>query len=307
MEVLRFLEGIRTPALDGFFAAVTHLGEETLFILAGLLFFWCIDKKKGYYLLSVGFVGTLLNQFLKLLCQVPRPWVQDPEFTIVESARAEATGYSFPSGHSQTAVGIFGGIARFCKYNWLRVVCIVICVLVPVSRMYLGVHTPLDVGVGALMAVVLIFVTYPIVQWATSGKRNMRIFFSGMVLISGLYLVFVLCYPFPADIDGENLAHGIENAFKIAGCVLGLWLAFEIDEKYLHFETKGVWWVQILKLVIGLIPLLAIKSGLKAPLLALLDGSEIAGAVRYFLMTAFAGCVWPWTFQWFRKLDKKNR
>ena len=86
MEFLRFLEGIRTPVGDAFFSAVTHMGEETIFILVGLLFFWCIDKKKGYFLLSVGFIGTVINQFLKLWFRIPRPWVKNPNFTIVESA-----------------------------------------------------------------------------------------------------------------------------------------------------------------------------------------------------------------------------
>ena len=64
MEILRFFESIRTPIGDFFFSLITHLGEETLFIIIGLLFFWCINKKEGYYLLSVGLTGTILNQFL---------------------------------------------------------------------------------------------------------------------------------------------------------------------------------------------------------------------------------------------------
>ena len=145
MAFLRFLEGIRTPIGNVFFSTVTHLGEETIFILVGLLFFWCISKKQGYFILSVGFLGTVMNQFLKLVFRIPRPWVRDPEFTIVESARAEATGYSFPSGHTQSSVGVFGSIARITGNKVLRILCIAACVLVPLSRLYLGVHTPADV------------------------------------------------------------------------------------------------------------------------------------------------------------------
>ena len=47
---------------------------------------------------------------MKLSFQIPRPWVLDPNFTIVEQAREAATGYSFPSGHSQSAVGTFGAL-----------------------------------------------------------------------------------------------------------------------------------------------------------------------------------------------------
>lgn len=306
MEFLKFLEGLRNPIMDSFFSIITHLGEETVFILVGLIFFWCIDKKKGYYILSVGFAGTVINQFLKLLFRIPRPWVRDESFTIVESARAEATGYSFPSGHTQSALGVFGSIARIDRRVWVRIICIAVCVLVPLSRMWLGVHTPADVGVSILVALVLVFALYPIVNKAMETKTGMRILFASMLVLSAAFLAFVLLFKFPADADAENIAHGISNAYKIAGCVLGLWLAYELDERFIHFETTAVWWVQIIKLAAGLIPLLAIKSGLKAPLLALCGGNDIANGLRYFLITAFAGCVWPLTFKLFNRLSSKK-
>ena len=148
MELLYWFESIRNPALDTFMGLVTRLGEETFFMVAALFVFWCVDKRRGYYLLAVGFTGTLINQFLKIVCRVPRPWVRDPDFTIVEAAREGAAGYSFPSGHTQSAVGVFGGVARFTRRWWLRGVCVVLLLLVSVSRMYLGVHTPADVGVS---------------------------------------------------------------------------------------------------------------------------------------------------------------
>ncbi len=307
MEFLRFLEGIRTPVGDAFFSLITHLGEETIFIVVGLLFFWCIDKKKGYFILSVGFLGTVFNQFLKLLFRVPRPWVKDPDFTIVESARAEATGYSFPSGHTQSTVGVFGGIARVQKQWWIRILCIVICMLVPLSRMYLGVHTPADVGVSIAVALVLILVLYPIVTKVTESPKRMRIYLLVLTLIAGAYLAFVLLYPFPADVDPHNLTSGVKNAYKIFGCVLGLWVAYELDERFVHFETGGCLWVQVLKLVPGFVLLLAIKSGLKEPLYALLNGNYLADGIRYFVITAFAAGIWPMTFAGWNKLDKKNK
>lgn len=307
MEFLKMLESIRTSFGDTFFLFVTMLGEETVFILLGLLFFWCINKKQGYYILSVGFVGTVINQFLKLLFRIPRPWVRDKSFTAVEGAIEEATGYSFPSGHTQSAVGTFGGIARIYKDMRIRVLCISACVLVPLSRMYLGVHTPADVGVSIIAALVLVFVLYPLVDKAFESKRNMRILFGVMMTLAVAFLVFVYAYNFPADTDTENLTHGIKNAYKILGCVIGLWLAFELDDRYIKFDTKAVWWVQIIKLVLGLIPLLAIKEGIKGPLNDLFDGSYLADTVRYFLITAFVGCVWPLTFKYFNKLSEKSK
>lgn len=99
MELLYWFESIRTPVLDTVMSLVTRLGEETFFMIAALFVFWCWDKRRGYYLLAVGFAGTLASQWLKIACRVPRPWVIDPDFTIVESAREAATGYKIGRAH----------------------------------------------------------------------------------------------------------------------------------------------------------------------------------------------------------------
>ena len=306
MEILRFLEGIRNPVLDAFFSAITHLGEETFFIVFGLIFFWCINKKEGYYLLSVGFIGTVLNQFLKLWFRIPRPWVKDESFTIVEAARGGATGYSFPSGHTQSSVGVFGAIAKWEKHKILRTVCIILCVLIPLSRLYLGVHTPLDVGVSLLIALVLIFALYPFIRKCFDDTKKMRIFLIGMIILSGLYLAFVLLYNFPKDTDTDNLSHGIKNAYTMLGCTLGIYISFEIDRKYINFDTDGNFLCQCLKLILVIIPLLGIKEGLKYPLSLIFGGSYASDCIRYLLLVIFAGCIWPLTFNWFKKIGVKN-
>ena len=238
--------------------------------------------------------------------RVPRPWVKDKNFTIVESARLEATGYSFPSGHTQSSVGIFGALARWNSQKIIRTICIIICVLVPFSRLYLGVHTPLDVGVSVALALILIFGLYPIVGKATEKPKYMRILLGSIVLLSLGLLAFVSFYEFPSDVDLVNLESGIENAYKMFGCTLGIYLSFEIDERFIKFETKATFPSQILKFVLGLIPLLLIKEGTKAPLLALFGGSYLADGIRYLLIVLFAGAIWPLTFKKFSKMFVKS-
>ena len=96
MQLLYALAKLRTPWLDTVLGAITNCGGEIVFMAVAIIVFWCVSKSCGYYMLTVGFVGTIVNQFLKLVFRIPRPWVKDPDFRIVESARAEATGYSFP-------------------------------------------------------------------------------------------------------------------------------------------------------------------------------------------------------------------
>ena len=306
MEFLYVLEALRTPWLDAIVSALTHLGGETVFLIAALAVFWCVDKRQGYYLMSVGFMGTLVNQFLKITCRIPRPWVRDPNFTIVESARTEATGYSFPSGHTQSALGTFGSIARWNKQLWVRIACVAVCLLVPLSRMWLGVHTPADVGVSALVAIALVFGLYPIMNKAMDSKATMRVLMGVLCAATVGFLLFVYLYPFPADIDPHNYESGMKNAWKMLGCLSALWLTYELDAAYTHFDTKAVWWAQVLKMAVGLVPILLIKSLLKTPLQGLIGDDYVADGVRYFLITGFAGCVWPLTFKFWGKLGQKK-
>ncbi|MBQ6875781.1 MAG: phosphatase PAP2 family protein [Lachnospiraceae bacterium] len=305
MEFLRFLEGLRTPFMDTLMSLITQLGDELFFMVIAITMFWCIDKRRGYYLLSVGFVGTVLNQFLKLVFRVPRPWVLDPDFTIVESAREAATGYSFPSGHTQNAVGTFGGVARSSKKRWVQIVSIVILLLVSFSRMYLGVHTPKDVGVSFVIAVILLLVLYPLFLKMDEKPKMMYWMFGGMTMLGVAYLLFVTLYPFPADVDAANLASGTKNAYTLLGATLGVLVAYHVDRTHTNFSTKAPLPGQILKVVIGLALTLAVKAGAKPVLNMLLNGHQAANLIRYFLMVIVAGVLWPMTFKWFAKIGKK--
>lgn len=302
MTILRLLENIRAAWLNGIMLGITYLGDEVLFLAVALILFWCIDKRRGYYLMAVGFVGTILNQFLKLCFRVPRPWVQDPQFTIVEQARAGADGYSFPSGHTQSAVGTYGSIAYTSKRRWVQVICIAIAALVAFSRMYLGVHTPLDVGVSLVIATVLIFVLRPLF-YKENGKY-IPWMLGFLTLLGVSFLLFVELYPFPQDMDEENLASGVKNAYTLLGALLGLIVVYIVDEKWLHFPTKAVWWAQLLKLVLGLALVLGVKALLTEPM-TFLFGYHWGRLVRYFLTVVVAGCLWPLTFRNFEKLGKK--
>ena len=310
MGFLYFLQSLRCPALDAVFSLITHGGEETVFMAVGMIVFWCINKYHGYYLLCTGFLGTVINQFLKMLCRVPRPWVKDPSFPIVESARAEATGYSFPSGHTQTSVGLFGGIARMTKNKIVRVAMIVLAVLVPFSRMYLGVHTPADVLVSVGIALALVFVLYPLFEKAATTPRIMYILLGSFLVLISFFVGFVALYPFPAEVYAPDAIHNLESAQKNAatlfGCAVGLLVIYTADLKWIRFETKAVWWAQIIKAVGGLGLVLAVKELLRAPLEALLGNLLVARGVRYFLIVLVGGLLWPMTFRFFSTLGKKH-
>lgn len=301
MEFLYLLENIRFPLLNELMLLITRLGEETAFLVAAMIVFWCVDKNRGYYLMGVGFGGTILTQCLKLVCKVPRPWVRDPNFEPIPGSKEAATGYSFPSGHSQSAVGTFGSLAMTEKNKLLRGIFVAICVLVPFSRMYLGVHTPADVLVGSACALVLMFG----MRFLADGKHTRTMLFV-LTGVAVLYWIFVQFLLNPENLDPHNYASGIKNAYTLLGAIFGMLVVHYIDEKWVHFEVKACWWAQLLKIVGGLALVLLVKEGLKAPLNALL-GEYPGRALRYFLMVLAAGNLWPLTFRWFASLGKKEK
>jgi hypothetical protein len=124
----------------------------------------------------------------------------------------------------------------------------------------------------------------------------------GSVILSVGFLAYVLSISGVSTLDPHNYQSGLKNACTLLGCTAGLVVVHFVDSKYINFDTKAKWYAQLLTLVIGLAGVLAIKSGLSAPLTALFGNEYIARAVRYFLIVIFAGCVWPLTFKKFSKM-----
>ena len=306
MEILYALEKLRTPFFDAFLGALTELGNETVFMAAALILYWCFNKKWGYYMLWVGTFGTLINQFAKIICRVPRPWVRDPGFTIVENARAAATGYSFPSGHTAGIVSSCGCIARVSKKAWLRAVCIALIVLVAFSRMYLGVHYPTDVVFSLVVGLILVFAVYPLFAGAEKKIAPVYWLIAALLVLSLAFALFVSLHAFPADTDAENLSSAVKNGWTMAGTALGMLATLYLERRYVNFDCKACWWAQIMKIVIGLALVLAVRAGLKPVLAAVFGGAQFANAIRYFCVVIVASVLWPMTFRWFAKLGKKR-
>lgn len=311
MPVLYALEKLRLacPPLAAVFSVLTYLGDEVGFLVIGLFVLWCVSKREGYYLLSVGFLGTIANQVLKLVFRIPRPWVRDPAFTIWEGAREGASGYSFPSGHTQNAAGTFGALALWNRRRGRGKVVIPLFVslvaVVAFSRLLLGVHTPLDVSVSLLLGAVLVFSLYPLFV-RERHPHFLPLFVGGMLLISLAFLLFVECFPFPAELDAENYASARKNAWTLLGAVAGVLLTTVVEPRFIRYEVKATPLGQVLKLLLGLAAVLLFKEGLKPLLTLLFGGNPAAHALRYFITVAVAGCVWPLTFRFWSRVGSRR-
>jgi len=300
MEFLRLLEKIRTPFLDKLFLIITALGEETVFLLIAVVVFWCVNKREGYYLLTVGLGGMVVNQIMKQSFKIERPWTKEG-FSAVPEAIGEAGGYSFPSGHTQNVAGTLGSVARWSGRRAVRIVSVIIIILVAFSRMYLGVHTPLDVGFSLIFAAFLVFAVYPLFSTEQRFHRFMPYVLAVSMLLSVGLLVFAFLHPETAS-GIENLNSCRENAATALGCTLGIIPIYVLDRCVVRFEVGARWYSQVIKVILGVGIVLLIKEGLKAPLGFIFANEYVARCIRYFIVVIFVGCVWPLTFKFFSRI-----
>ena len=306
MSALYALESVRQPLISSVMSAVTYLGSEIAFMVVALILYWCVDKKHGLTVLCVGFFGTLVNEFLKLAFRIPRPWVKDPSFTIVESAREGAGGYSFPSGHTATAAGCYGTLTLTARKAGWRILWLALIAVTGFSRLYLGVHTPADVAVGLVIGLASAFGVWALFRRIGNRPGFRYVLLGVMLALSVAYTVYMETHIWPADIDAPNLASGTKNGWTLMGCSAAMLIAVFADDRFLRFPTKALLAGQIPKVVLGLALTMALRMVLKQPLNALFGGSGVATAVRYFIMVLFAGAIWPVTFPLWQKLGRKK-
>lgn len=117
--------------------------------------------------------ATMVTQLIKNIACVYRPWKQDARLQIAPEAAATATGYSFPSGHATLAASFYGNIAAYLKKysKWWILPCVLLTLLTAFARNWLGAHTPQDVLVGMMIALVVLLLSKYLLDWADGGQE----------------------------------------------------------------------------------------------------------------------------------------
>lgn len=286
MEFLKFLESIRTPALTSIAYLFTTLGEELFVITILCAIYWCINKNLAYKISFTYFVSGLLVQSLKITFRINRPWILDPSLHPVDKALETATGYSFPSGHTQSGTSLFSSLAFHIKRRWIQVLCVITFILIGMSRMYLGVHTPQDVFVSMGITLLISYCIHRYMNKYLNDNSKDYI----LSLIAAIISLGVIIYSIILLWNGVLAENYVSDCIKGAGAGLGFALGFYLERKYINFstETKRIW-QQAIKLLVGLAIALLLKSGIKL----VFGESLIISAIRYFLVVIWILVLYP--------------
>lgn len=286
MEFLYFLESIRNGVLDIFFIICTSFGEELVLISLFAIIYWCINKKLAYRIAFSYFMSGIVVQGLKVHFRIERPWVLDPDFKPVKQVMGTATGYSFPSGHTQSSTSLYSSIAFHFKKRALYIVSFILISLVMLSRMYLGCHTPKDVLVSFAVTIVISAAVSFIFDNFNSSLLS-DILVSALILVLSAFLFGYSYYLVNAGATTDVLAM---DGFKAAGAGIGFSIGWFIEKRYIKFEPKNSRiWMQILKVVLGLAGALVIKSGLKL----VLGDTMICNTIRYAFVVLWIAVAFP--------------
>ena len=282
--ILRFFSRIAAPWLDALAEGITMMGEQYIFIAVITLVFWNISKKAGLLLAFSYLASAMVNVGVKILVQAPRPF---EVLSGIEGKRVHtATGYSFPSGHTQGAAGVLTAAALLLRRFWFSCLAAVLMLLIALSRVYLGVHWPLDVIAGLLLGVLSAWGTYRLLEpMLNDPPRLQSLLLRGIVLIVALTLaLFVL------EKTGTLDSLKIRDFYKISGTAAGAMAGCILETRLVGFSTEAKTARKAFRYILGL----AVSVLLLTILKAILPSGNCFAFLRYLTVSLWLIFLFPW-------------
>lgn len=244
MQLLLWLQTIRGSFLDSVLLLLTDFVVSPVMYVFVAVLYWCVHKRAALYLAINLSLGMIVNQLFKNTFCVYRPWIRNSKVIPLEAAKMGATGYSFPSGHTQLAATEFLSLAVWQKKRkWFVGVCVFMTLLVMFTRMYLGVHTLSDVLASLVLAVCILFVNAKLFSWIeTKDKRDVLVVFVGL-LFTMVALTYMALKPYPMDYSASGVllvdpAEMVTDCYAAAGCFSGFLIGFLLERRFVQFKTE---------------------------------------------------------------------
>jgi len=282
-QILNYFQNLQSHSLDAFFTTITMMGEQYVIIAIITWVYWNMSKKDGFLLTYLFLISTVLNSFLKFAFHTERPYKVLEQ---IQGKRLETgAGYAFPSGHTQSATTLYTSIAMSVKTRAFWMIAIALSVLVGISRMYLGVHWPVDVLFGFIFGLLIPVLLYNRLSELYEDKEKFkRLLYTTLVSIFSLaglmILVNYLFFEMSLDYSGY---------FKLAGVSTGAIFGFIFEENKAPFKTEHYSTFKLIRYFLGIAGTIAILVGMKK----ILPMGDAADFFRYLLVGAWISGVFP--------------
>ncbi len=303
---LLWLQDFRNSINDAwtpFMEWISLFGVRAILLLP-VFVYWCINKRKGLFILFAWKLSQTINAIVKLTACVYRPWVRDARIIPAGDAIKTAGGYSFPSGHTMMATPIYGGLAVSFKNKLLRVLFVAGILVTMFSRNYLGVHTPQDVVVGLVLGCLSIYIARKALDYLDSHPEK-DILVMVLCAVAGIgTLIYVTYKPYPMDyVDGKLLVDPVKmqiDSWGDAGGFAAFALMWFIESRFVKFTPTG-WNVKgVVLCVIGLVPLYWAVDNLRGVISPAL-GQHVGKLAAQSLMLFYIMVVWPLVLKMFAR------
>ncbi|MDF1596685.1 MAG: phosphatase PAP2 family protein [Acidimicrobiia bacterium] len=266
-----------SPGLDTLFKAFTFLGDEEFYLILLPLVYWSVDRATGVRLMIVTLSSSLVNTVAKTLGGQPRPFTYDDRVVRL----VDASGYGLPSGHTQSAVVVWGFIATETRRRWVWFLAGLLTLGVGLSRIYLGVHFPTDILGGFILGMLVLFV------WLKYGRRA-EAWFCRLPLNRQLALTAAL--PLMAMIAAPT-----DDVVTAGGTFIGMGFGVILERRSLRFATAGPVISRVGRFVVGGFVLVVLWWGLRTVLNGL-EPALVFRLLRYAVVGFWGAYGAPWLF-----------
>lgn len=199
-------------------ALVTAIGDVWfVFVMLGLLYWFgsaipgpvSLTRPRAAFAIALALGGLAITTALKELFALPRPpGAADPAgASLVPEALiplyahiGAADGFGFPSGHAIAALVVYGGLALLIGTRRGYAVGATLCVLIPLSRIALGVHYLVDIVVGAAVGGAFLALAY---RLGNRGANPGRVMFLALL----------------ASLAGAAVSYNADTMFALGGAL----------------------------------------------------------------------------------------
>lgn len=268
-----------SPAMDIPFKAITFCGEELFFLIFLPLIYWSINRFAGARLLVIFLISAWTNSLIKVLADDPRPFQYDSRVKGMQ----HMTDGGFPSGHTQGSVVVWGYLAAMFKKRWLWILAAAMITLIPLSRLYLGVHDIPDlIGgyvIGFIILILFIWLEPHVVRMLR--ERNMAVQLAVSIII-------------PAAMAFISLRFN-EESIASAATLMGMSAGFVLERRFIGFSSDGSISNRILRYILGLAVIIGLWIGLKIVFKGL-EPVWVFRFLRYLLIGLWGAFAAPWVF-----------